>query len=157
MALNTISLVGRLTADVELKFTPTGIAMSSFTLAVARDYKDNDGNRPADFIRCVVWGSAEPQNRATVIADHTRKGDLIDVTGRLETRNFEGQDGNTVYITEVNVKDFHFISQPQSNDNQQNNNQNNNNQNNRNNNQNNRNTNRNSNQRNTQQYNNNRR
>jgi single-strand DNA-binding protein len=119
MALNQVTLVGRLTADPELTFLQDGTAVTRFTLAVARDYKDNNNERPADFIRCVIWGNTEQKNRATTFADFNNKGDLIDVTGRIETRSFQGDDGNNVYITEVNVRDFHFISQPQGTDQQQ--------------------------------------
>jgi single-strand DNA-binding protein len=138
MAMNQVNLVGRPTTDPELTFLQDGTAVTRFTLAVARDYKDNEGNRPADFVRCVIWGNTEEKNRATNFADYVHQGDLVDIAGRIETRSFEGQDGNNVYITEINVKDFHFLAQkqgegqPQSQGNQQQNRQQNNQQNNRN-------------------------
>lgn len=113
MALNTVTLVGRPTDSPELSYLQDGKAVVRFTLAVARDYKDNEGNRPADFIRCVIWGNNNESNRATNFADYVNKGDLVDVSGRIETRSFEGQDGNMVYMTEVNVDEFHFLAQKQ--------------------------------------------
>jgi single-strand DNA-binding protein len=113
MAMNNVNLVGRPTADPELQFLSDGTAVCRFILAVQRDYKDNEGNRPADFVKCVIWGNKEQSNRATNFADYVKQGDLVDVAGRIETRSFEGQDGNKIYITEVNVRDFHFLSQKQ--------------------------------------------
>lgn len=132
MALNNVNLVGRPTTDPELAYLQEGTAVARFTLAVARDYKDNDGNRPADFIRCVIWGNQEQSNRATIFVDYTRQGDLVDIAGRIETRSFEGQDGEMVYMTEVNIRDYHFLAQKKEDNQQQQQPQNNRNQNNRN-------------------------
>lgn len=105
MALNNVNLEGRLVKDIELKYTPSGTAVANFTLAVARDYKDEQtGERPADFLNCVVW-----RGRAETMANHLRKGDRIIVSARAESRNFEGQDGKTVWVTEFNVQEFYFV------------------------------------------------
>lgn len=113
MAMNKVSLVGRPTQLPELTYLQDGKPVTRFTLAVARDYKDRDGNRPADFVRCVIWGNDQESNRATNFANYVDQGDLVDVSGRIETRSFEGQDGQTVWITEVNVEEFHFLAKKQ--------------------------------------------
>jgi single-strand DNA-binding protein len=113
MAMNQVLLVGRPTTAPELTFLQDGTAVTRFTLAVQRDYKDTNGERPADFVRCVIWGNTEEKNRAINFADYVNQGDLVDVAGRIETRSFQGEDGNNVYITEVNVRDFHFLAQKQ--------------------------------------------
>ena len=108
--MNQVNLVGRTVQSPEITYLQDGKAITRFTLAVQRDYKDKDGNRPADFIRCVIWGTNEESNKATVFADFVKQGDLVDINGRIETRSFEGQDGNQVYVTEINVRDFHFLA-----------------------------------------------
>lgn len=100
--MNNVSLVGRFTRDPELRYTPNGVAVADFTLAVRNPYKD-DGEG-ADFIRCVVW-----QKPAELIAESHRQGDLIAVSGRLETRSYENDEGMTVFVTEVKVENFTFV------------------------------------------------
>lgn len=115
--MNNVNLVGRFTRDPELRYTPNGVAVADFTLAVRNPYKD-DGEG-ADFIRCVVW-----QKPAELIAESHRQGDLIAVSGRLETRSYENNDGYTVYVTEVKVDNFDFIK-PKEDDGEDNNRSNN--------------------------------
>lgn len=101
--MNTVNLVGRLTKDVEIKYTQAGKAVGSFTLAVNRNFKTN-GEYEADFILCTVW-----DKRAENLAQYTKKGSQIGVTGIIQTRNYENQQGQRVYVTEVVVENFDFL------------------------------------------------
>jgi single-strand DNA-binding protein len=101
--INNVTLTGRMTKDAELRFTANGTPVASLTLAVNKRFKREDGP-DADFINCVVWGK-----QAEVLADHTGKGSLIGVTGRIETRSYENAEGKKVYVTEVNVENFSFL------------------------------------------------
>lgn len=102
--MNTVQLVGRLTRDVELKFTASGTATGSFNLAVNRNFTNQQGDREADFINCVIWRKA-----AENLANWTRKGSLIDIDGRLQTRSYENRNGQKVYVTEVVVNNFDLL------------------------------------------------
>lgn len=104
MSLNRVVLVGRLTKDPDLKFTPNGIAVATFTLAVNRTFTNQQGEREADFINCVIW-----RKPAENVANYLSKGSLAGVDGRIQTRNFEGQDGKRVYITEVVADSVQFL------------------------------------------------
>lgn len=96
--------VGRLTKDVDLKYTPNGVPVASFTLAVNRTFTNQQGEREADFINCVVW--RKPAENA---ANYLSKGSLAGVDGRLQTRSYEGQDGKRVYVTEVVADSVQFL------------------------------------------------
>lgn len=102
--LNRVVLVGRLTKDPELRYTPNGVAVAQFTLAVNRTYTNQQGDREADFINCVVW-----RRPAENVANFLKKGSLAGVDGRLQTRNYEGQDGRRVYVTEVVADSVQFL------------------------------------------------
>lgn len=102
--INNITLVGRLTKDVELKYTPANQAVAQFTLAVNRTFKNANGEREADFINCVIWRQA-----AENFANWVKKGALIGITGRIQTRNYENQQGQRVYITEVIADNFQML------------------------------------------------
>lgn len=102
--MNNANLVGRLTRPVDLRYTQTGIAYGSFTLAVTRKYKNKDGEREADFINCVIW-----KKGAELLANYTQKGSLIGVTGPIQTRSYDNQQGQRVYVTEVLVENFDFL------------------------------------------------
>ncbi|WP_102348080.1 single-stranded DNA-binding protein [Bacillus sp. Marseille-P3661] len=102
--LNRVVLVGRLTKDPELRYTPNGVAVAQFTLAVNRTFTNQQGEREADFINCVVW-----RKPAENVANFLKKGSLAGVDGRIQTRNFEGQDGKRVYITEVVADSVQFL------------------------------------------------
>ena len=102
--MNTVQLVGRLTRDVELKFTASGTATGSFNLAVNRNFTNQQGDREADFINCVIWRKA-----AENLANWTRKGSLIAIDGRLQTRSYENRNGQKVYVTEVVVNNFDLL------------------------------------------------
>ena len=100
--MNNANLVGRLTRPVDLRYTQTGIAYGSFTLAVNRKYKNKDGEREADFINCVIW-----KKGAELLANYTQKGSLIGVSGPIQTRSYDNQQGQRVYVTEIVVEQFY--------------------------------------------------
>lgn len=102
--INNVTLVGRLTKDVELKYTPSNVANVSFTLAVNRTFKNANGEREADFINCVIWRQA-----AENFANWAKKGALIGITGRIQTRNYENGQGQRVYVTEVVADNFQML------------------------------------------------
>lgn len=102
--MNIINLVGRLTKDVEVKLTQQGTSVASFTLAVNRNFKNKDGETEADFIQCVIW-----RKQAEVLAQYTQKGSQIGVTGNIQTRHYDNEQGQRVYVTEVNVDQFYFF------------------------------------------------
>lgn len=102
--INNVVLVGRLTKDVNLRSTQNGTMVGAFTLAVDRTTKDQNGNRQADFITCVVWNKM-----AENLATYAHKGSLIGVQGRIQTRNYDNKDGQRVYVTEVHVDNFSLL------------------------------------------------
>ena len=101
--MNKVVLIGRLTRDPELKFTPTGTAVATFILAVDRRFK-KEGQQSADFIPVVVWGKT-----AENTANYMSKGKLMSVAGRIETRSYEVKDGGRRYVTEVVADDVSFL------------------------------------------------
>ena len=101
--LNRAALVGRLTRDPELRRTGNGKAVASFTLAINRNFKTGDGQE-ADFINCVCWGKI-----AENTANYCSKGSLVSVDGRLQTRNYENNQGQKVFVTEVVADSVQFI------------------------------------------------
>lgn len=103
--MNKVVLIGRLTKDPELKFTPaTGTAVATFTLAVDRRFK-KEGQQSADFIPVVVWGK-----NAENTCNYMVKGSQIAIAGRIETRSYEAKDGNRRFITEVVADEVQFLS-----------------------------------------------
>ena len=102
--INNVTLVGRLTKDVELKYTPANQAVAQFVLAVNRTFKNANGERESDFINCVIW-----RKSAENFANWVKKGALIGITGRIQTRNYENQQGQRVYITEVVAENFQML------------------------------------------------
>ncbi|MFA5692096.1 MAG: single-stranded DNA-binding protein [Acholeplasmataceae bacterium] len=94
--VNNVVLVGRITRDVDLRMTQSNIAVVSFSLAVNRKYTTESGERPADFINCVAW-----RHSAQFMKDYVSKGNLLAVTGQIQTRTYQDQSGETRYITEV--------------------------------------------------------
>ncbi|MFU0824524.1 single-stranded DNA-binding protein [Clostridium sp.] len=102
--MNRVVLVGRLTKDPELRFTPgTGRAVASFTLAVNRRFK-SQGQPDADFIPIVVWGKT-----AENTANYVSKGRLVGVSGSIQTRSYEAKDGTRRYVTEVVADEVQFL------------------------------------------------
>jgi single-strand DNA-binding protein len=102
--INRVILVGRLTWDPELRYTPSGVAVTRFRLAVNRNYVNQQGEREADFIDIVTW-----RGLAENCANHLKKGALVGVDGRLQTRRYENQEGRTVNVTEVVAEDVRFL------------------------------------------------
>ncbi|KRK88749.1 ssb protein [Latilactobacillus curvatus JCM 1096 = DSM 20019] len=93
-----------MTKDPELKYTSSGAAIGSFSLAVNRQFTNSNGDREADFINCVIW-----RKSAENFANFTHKGSLVGIDGRLQTRNYENQQGQRVYVTEVVVDNFSLL------------------------------------------------
>ncbi len=97
MALNRVVLIGRLTRDPELKYTPSGLPVANFTLAVDRNQAPNaQGEKETDFIPCVAW-----RQQAEFAANYLGKGRLVAVEGRIQVRKWQGQDGQTRWATDV--------------------------------------------------------
>ena len=118
--INRVVLVGRLTKDPELRYTPSGLAVVRFTVAVNRTFTSQSGEREADFINCVAW-----RKQAENLANFMKKGSLVGVEGRIQTGSYEGQDGKRVYTTDVVADAIQFLeprgggNAPQGNPNQQ--------------------------------------
>ncbi|EAD1820249.1 TPA_asm: single-stranded DNA-binding protein [Listeria monocytogenes] len=102
--MNRVVFVGRLTKDPELRYTPAGVAVATFTLAVNRTFTNQNGEREADFIQCVVW--RKPAENA---ANFLKKGSMAGVDGRIQTRNYEDKDGKRVFVTEVVAETVQFL------------------------------------------------
>ncbi|MDQ0222002.1 single-stranded DNA-binding protein [Streptococcus moroccensis] len=102
--INNVVLVGRLTKAPELRYTPSNQAVATFTLAVNRNFKNQAGEREADFINCVMWNKS-----AENLANWCKKGALIGIEGRIQTRNYENQQGQRVYVTEVVAESFQTL------------------------------------------------
>lgn len=115
MSLNRAILVGRMTRDPELKYTANGVAVANFTLAVNRPFTNQQGEREADFINVVVW-----RKPAENTAQYTKKGSLVGVDGRLQSRTYKDKDDKTVYVTEVVADSVQFLESKGSNQNKQN-------------------------------------
>ena len=98
--MNKVILIGRITKDPEIKYTPSGNAFMVFALAVDRGYKDETGNTPTDFISCVAW-----RQQAEFIANYIKKGYLIAISGALQVRSYQAQNGENRIITEVVLDD----------------------------------------------------
>ena len=102
--LNRVVLIGRLTKDPELRYTPTGIPVTTFILAVNRSFTNSQGEREADFIPVVVW-RAQAEN----CAKYLNKGRLVAVAGRIQTRSYDGPDGQRRYTWEVVADEVTFL------------------------------------------------
>ena len=102
--INNVVLVGRLTRDVDLRYTSSGTAYASFTVAVERNFKNQNGEKETDFINCAMWRKA-----AENFANFTHKGSLVGIEGRIQTRNYENQQGQKVYVTEVLAENFSLL------------------------------------------------
>lgn len=102
--MNKVILIGRLTKDPELTTTQNDVKRASFTLAVDRRFLDKDGNRQADFLPCVAWrGTAE------FVGKYFTKGKKMALTGSVQTRSYDAQDGTKRYVTEINVDEVEFV------------------------------------------------
>ncbi|MCM6817751.1 single-stranded DNA-binding protein [Pediococcus pentosaceus] len=112
--INRTVLVGRLTRDPELKYTNSGRAVASFNIAVNRQFTNSQGEREADFINCVIWNKT-----AENFCNFTRKGSLVGIDGRIQTRSYENQQGTRIYVTEVVAENFSLLESKNSNQNEQ--------------------------------------
>lgn len=102
--MNKAIIVGNLTRDPEQRTTQSGIAVTSFTVAVRRRFKDADGNYPADFINCVAW-----RQTAEFVAKYFTKGMKIGIVGTIQTRTYDDANGIKRYVTEINVDEAEFV------------------------------------------------
>lgn len=102
--INRTVLIGRLTKDVELRYTQSGVAVGSFTIAVERPFKNANGEKETDFITGVIW-----RKQAENFANFTGKGALVAVEGRLQTRSYDNNAGQKVYVTELSVDNFSLL------------------------------------------------
>ncbi len=111
--MNKALLIGRLTKDPELKITEaTKREVCQFTIAVNRQYKNEDGETPADFLNCVVWDKL-----AENLCKYQKKGNQVAVEGRIQTRNYENNEGKKVYVTEILVNNISFLDSKKDNSN----------------------------------------
>jgi len=101
---NRIILIGRLTRDPELRYVPSGAPVASFTLAVDRPFKDQQGNRETDFIDIVAWRKLAEQ-----VSQYMSKGRMVAVEGRLQIRSYETQDGQKRKVAEVVADGIRFL------------------------------------------------
>lgn len=102
--INSTTLVGRLTKDPELRTTPSGVEVGNFTLAVNRTFTNQNGEREADFINCIVF-----RKQAVNVNQYLSKGKLAGIVGRLQTRSYENTEGQKVYVTEVVCDNVQFL------------------------------------------------
>ncbi|ORI00664.1 single-stranded DNA-binding protein [Mammaliicoccus sciuri] len=102
--INSTTLVGRLTKDPELRTTPSGVEVGNFTLAVNRTFTNQNGEREADFINCIVF-----RKQAVNVNQYLSKGNLAGIVGRLQTRSYENKEGQKVYVTEVVCDNVQFL------------------------------------------------
>src|SRR5699024_8796492 len=99
-----VVIVGRLTKDPDLRYTPNGVAVANFTVATNRPFRNQQGEQEADFINCTVW-----RKPAENLAQYMSKGSLVGVDGRIQTRSYDGDDGKRVYVTEVVAESVQFL------------------------------------------------
>jgi single-strand DNA-binding protein len=102
--INQVTLVGRLTRDPELRKTTDGLPVTTVTLAVSRQFRNQHGEIEADFVQCTIWKKA-----AENTVQYCRKGSVVGVTGRLHTRHYDNKEGKRVYITEVVAESIRFL------------------------------------------------
>ena len=102
--INNVVLIGRLTRDPELRYTPSNVAVTTFSLAVNRNFKNQAGDYEADFISCIMW-----RQQAENFANWLKKGALVGITGRIQTRSYDNQQGQRVYVTEVVAESFQIL------------------------------------------------
>ena len=98
--MNKVIITGRTTKDIELKVTPTGTNVATFSVAVKRPFKDNE----SDFFECVAYGKT-----SELISKYVKKGDLVGLEGRLQARNYTNKEGRKVYVTEIIVENVEFL------------------------------------------------
>lgn len=102
--MNKVFLIGRLTADPELRYTQSDKAYTRFTIAVNRSFKNESGEKDADFISAVAW-----DKRAETICNYVKKGHRIGIVGRIQTGSYEKEDGSRGYLTDVIISELEFL------------------------------------------------
>ena len=102
--MNKVILIGRLTRDPELRYTGSNTPVATFSLAVNRSFTNQNGEREADFINCVVW-----RKLAETVKNYLSQGSQVAVEGRIQTRNYDDQNGQRRYVTEVVVENIDFV------------------------------------------------
>ena len=102
--MNKILLIGRLTKDPELRYTQSGTAVASFTLAVNRNFTNQNGEREADFINCIAW-----QKAAEFVLQYFKKGQQMALEGRLQVRSYDDNNGQRRWVTEVVTEKVEFV------------------------------------------------
>lgn len=107
--INNVSLTGRITKDLEKKETGKGTSVVNFSLAVDRRFKNSNGDREADFIGIQAWGMT-----ADLLCKYCGKGSLVGIEGRIQTRNYENNQGQRVYVTEVVAENVTFLDSKKS-------------------------------------------
>lgn len=103
--INQVTLVGRLTKDPEVKITTEGIPVSHITLAVNRHFRNQNGELETDFVQCILW-----RKSAENTAHYCQKGSVVGITGRIQTRHYDNQEGRRIYVTEVIAESIRFLS-----------------------------------------------
>lgn len=106
--MNVFSGIGRLTKDVDLRYSQSGTAVARFSIAINRPFKNQNGEQEVDFINCIAFGK-----RAETIAQYVKKGHRIGITGSIMTGNYVNKEGQRVYTTDINVSDFTFLENRQ--------------------------------------------
>lgn len=102
--INQVTLVGRLTKDPELRATTDGVPVTHITLAVNRHYKNQQGQIEADFVQCTLWRKAAENTSL-----YCRKGSVVGITGRIQSRHYDNHEGKRVYVTEVVAESVQFL------------------------------------------------
>lgn len=103
--INQVTLVGRLTRKPELKYTGEGIPVTNVTVAVDRNFRNQSGEIETDFVQCTLW-----KKTAENTAQYCQKGSMVGITGRIQTRNYENNEGRKIYVTEVIAETVKFLS-----------------------------------------------
>ena len=107
--MNKVLLIGRLTANPELRYTTSNNAVTTFSIAVDRNFKNESGNKEADFINIVAWNK-----KAELIHQYLKKGDRLGISGRLQVRKYQNERGENRYITEVVAEEIEFLNSKKS-------------------------------------------
>jgi single-strand DNA-binding protein len=107
--INQVTLVGRLTKDPDLRITQEGTSVTNVTVAVNRPFRNQLGEIGADFVQCTLW-----KRMAENTAQYCRKGSLVGITGRIQTRYYDNQEGKRVYVTEVVAETVKFLESKRS-------------------------------------------
>lgn len=102
--INRTIVTGRLVKNIEIRYTQNNIAVTQFTLAITRKFKNANGDYESDFINCVAYKST-----AELLSKYVKKGDLLGIEGRIQTRNYENEEGKRIYITEIVVDSIDFL------------------------------------------------